>query len=175
MIKANINELFPLSVSLVDDLGEYYSNQTVTYNIRTIDDVELSPTVSGTLFESTVASGIYKTELSLPESGRFIAYATCSGFGTNIDEIVINEENIYDLVKEGRHYNIAVQDVIREAGTPTASQLTRNVNVDQTDYVVTYIKADYDSDWSTTTVSGVVYAWYKELTDRVPYKMGGPS
>ncbi len=68
MIEANKNELFPITVSLLDDtIAELVVNQTVTYDVRTIDDGLLSPPISGSLVESTVEGGIYKTELSIPD------------------------------------------------------------------------------------------------------------
>ena len=57
--------------------------------------------------------------------------------------------------------------------TANASQIARNVGLNKTDYIITKLKADTDSDWSGTTTSGIVYAHYRSITDGLPYKMGG--
>jgi hypothetical protein len=173
MIRVNENEQFPIVVQLVnEESGELASGETVYYDIRDMADNPLSPAVSGTLIESTVEPGIYKSTASIPDSGRYVIYATCSGFLANTEEIIVNPENIYELVKQNRHYNISVEDVIRTNATPTASQTIRNVPMNRTDYVITTIKRDSDPDWSSTTTSGIVYAWYRNITEDVPYKMG---
>lgn len=175
MIRVNTNEIFPVTVQLVDeDIGELASGKTVYYDLRYFDDTPLSPVVSGTMVESTATPGIYKTTTSIPNPGQYIFYATCSGFLPNIEEIIVNPENIYDLVKQNRHYNISVEDVIRENATPNASQAARNVPLGATDYVVTTIRKDGDANWAATTTSGVVYAHYRDLDDKVPFRMGGP-
>lgn len=174
MIEANKGSAFPITVSLVDDLrGELVSNQVVTYNVRTINDVVLSPTVTGTLLESTVEEGIYKTELSINGSGSYICYVTCSGFITSTENIVINEENIYEITKENRTYNTSVVDVKRTSVSGTVSQLNRKVDVGNTDYVVTVIKHDGDYGWNAPVASGVNFAWYESLETALPYMMSG--
>jgi len=42
-----------------------------------------------------------------------------------------------------------------------------------TDYIITKIKKDNQPDWTSTTTSGVVFAWYRDFDDKAPYKMGG--
>ena len=176
MIRVDVSESFPIIVSLVDESsGTLAGGQTVTYDIRDLSDNPLSPPISGTLTESTVASGVYRTYVSIPLSGSYICYASCPDYLTNTEEILVNTENMYDLVKQIRHYNIGVEDVLRSNVTPTASQTTRKVPFGKTDYVITNMKSDADTTWSGTTTSGVVYAWYSDITDLVPYKMGGPS
>jgi hypothetical protein len=177
MIRVDINEQFPITVALIDEsTGGMASGETVSYDVRSIPgEVALSPPVSGTLTESSVEEGVYKTNLSFSEAGKYLFYATCSGFTTNTEEIIVNEENIYELTKQNRHYNISVEDVIRENAIATASQTIRKVAVGNTDYIVNRIKVDSDSDWSGATTSGTIYAWYKDLSDSVPYKMGGPN
>jgi hypothetical protein len=175
MIRVNKNETFPLLVALLDEsTGQNVSGETVYYEVRDIYDNVLTPSVSGTLSESTVEPGIYKTALTLTQGGNFVAYATCSGFATSTEEIIVNEDNIYHLVRDTHHYNISVEDVPRLNATPTTSQIARNVPLNSTDYVITRIKGNEDLDWSGTTTSGVVYAHYRAVTDTVPYKMGGP-
>ena len=176
MLRADQNETFPIVAALIDDsTGEFVSGETVYYDVRNADDdSELSPVLLGTLIESTVKQGIYKTTLNIPDDGVYICYTSCSGFLTATEDLIINSENLYNLIKQDRHYNISVEDVIRTTIIPTASQTVRKVPHGKTDYVATRIKGDDDSDWSTTTASGVVFAWYKTVSDEVPYKMGGP-
>lgn len=177
MIRVDINENFTIAVTLIDETtGEAASGKNVSYDIRNQpDDSQLSPPVEGTLTESLVEPGIYTTVEVMDTAGNYLIYATCSGFISNTEELTVNEENIYDLAKQNRHYNTAVEDVIRENSTATASQTARNVAVGNTDYVLTHIKGNDESDWSGTVASGIVYAWYKNVDDSVPYKMGGPG
>ena len=178
MIRVNVSEQFPITVTLLDEeTGEAATGQTVYYDIRRQPgDVSLSPAIAGVLPESSVEAGIYTTVSSIPTAGTYIVYATCSGFISNTEEIIVNEENIYDIVKQSRHYNISVEDVLRTASTPTADQVVRKVPLGRTDYVITRIKRDEDIDWSGIhVVEGRVYAWYRNDTDLVPYKMGGIS
>ena len=176
MKRVDINETFPITVSLVDETTATMGiGETVYYDVRKQPgDVELSPAISGTLTESTVELGIYYTLVSIDEPGAYVVYATCSGFMVNSEEIIVNEENLYQLTKQNRHYNISVEDVIRENAIATASQTIRKVAVGNTDYIINKIKSDSDSDWSGSTVaSGTVYAWYKDESDSIPYKMSG--
>jgi len=176
MIEANKNELFPITVSLFDEIrGELVGQKQVIYDIRTIDDNHLTPSVTGTLSESSVEDGIYKTELSLPESGSYICYATCSGFITSTEEIMISNENIYEITKENRSYNTSVIDVprITVSGSGNSSQIARNVPVGKTDYIITKVKRDDDVDWTNPVSSGTSYAHYTSMADTLPYMMGG--
>lgn len=174
MIRVDISEQFPIAVALVDEsAGVLATGQTVYYDIRDMNGLSLVPPVSGVLVESAVESGIYSTTESLPDTGQYIIYATCSGFLTNTEDVIVNAENIYSLVKQNRHYNISVEDVLRINAVPTASQTARNVDMGDTDYITSVIKRDGDSDWSGDVVTGVVYAWYESLSISVPYKMGG--
>lgn len=175
MIRVDISENFPILVSLIDEnTGQLASGQTVYYDIRDINDDPLSPPLAGTLTESTVTPGIYRGEESIPDGGEYIIYATCSGFIANTEEVIVNPENIYELTKQNRSYNVSVEDVLRENTTPTASQIVRKVDLGNTDYILTIIKRDYDTTWSGTTTSGIVYAHYRNLSDSVPYLMGDP-
>jgi hypothetical protein len=174
MIRVDINEVFPIVVSLVDEETGYLAiGQNVNYDIRYTDDSPLAPAISGVLVESTIQPGIYKTLESIPTSGQYIVYATCSGFVSNTEEIIVNPENIYELTKQNRHYNISVEDVLRENPVPTSSQTIRKVPLGMTDYIITKIKKDNQPDWTSTTTSGIVYAWYRDFDDKAPYKMGG--
>lgn len=176
MLRTNIGEQFPIVVSLVDEaIGMLGVGKTVYYDIRDINDNFLSPTISGILPESSVEPGIYRTTESIPIAGRYIIYCTCSGFISNTEEVIVNEENIYDLAKQNRNYNISVEDVLRTNSTPTSSQILRKVPLGRTDYIINKIKGDSDVDWSTTTTSGVSFAWYRAITDALPYRMSGES
>ena len=136
-------------------------------------DVSLNPTVSGVLTESSESPGVYSTILTLSEAGNYTVYITCAGFTTNTEDIKINSEDINVLIKQLRHHNTLVQDVIRENATATASQTVRKVPVGGTDYIITKIKSEEDEDWSgQSVVEGRVYAWYRNVGDSVPYKMG---
>jgi len=176
MIRVDINETFPVVVSLIDEeTGQLATGQVVYYDIRYVDDSPLTPAVSGILTESSVQPGIYKTTVSIPTPGQYIIYATCSGFVSNTEELIVNPENLYELTKQNRHYNISVEDVVRENAVPTTSQTIRKVPLGMTDYIITRIKKDNQADWSSTTTSGIVYAWYKDWDSKAPYKMGGPE
>ena len=176
MIRINISETFPISVSLVNEItNSLDTGETVYYDIRDMSGSSLSPPLSGTLTESTVELGVYSTTESIDTAGQYIVYCTCSGFASSSEEILVNSENVYDLVKQTQNYNISVEDVPRTtaSGSETASQLARNVPLNQTDYIITWIKSDADSDWSNPTSSGITYAWYESNTDNLPYRMGG--
>jgi len=173
MIKVDKNEEFPVSVALFDECaGELSSGQTVYYDIRDANtDASLVPAINGTMVESTAEPGVYKVVESIPTAGEFLFYATCSGFVPNTEDIVVNEESLYDLTKA---HNVSVEDVPRTNATPTASQIVRNVGLNRTDYIIHRIKDDSDPDWTTATVSGVIYAHYRSTDDSLPYKMAGP-
>jgi len=178
MIRVDIGEQFPIVVSLIDEqTGQNASGQTVYYDIRDNNDDSLSPTLAGTLSESSVESGIYRKIIvgGISTSGIYTIYATCSGFTTNTEELIVNPENIYELTKQNRHYNISVEDVVRTNAVATASQIARNVPLNKTDYILTIIKEDDVVDWSSATVLGTTYAWYLTVDDEVPYKIGGPN
>lgn len=172
MIRTDIEKEFPVSVALFDECaGGLAAGETVYYDIRDAEtDALLSPPISGTMAESTAEPGIYKTVVSIPTGGEFIFYATCSGFMTNTEEIVVNEESLYDLTKA---HNVSVEDVPRTNATPNASQIARNVPMNKTDYIVHRIKRSSDPDWSASTVSGTIFAWYRSTDDDLPYLMGG--
>jgi len=178
MIRVNVNEEFSITVTLLDEeTNQPASGQDVYYDVREQPgDSALSPTLDGILTESTVEPGIYKEMVSISEAGTYVVYATCVGFLANTEDITVNEEDIYEVVKQSRHYNISVEDVLRTTSVPTADQVTRSVPENKTDYVITKIKRDQDADWSGAyVVEGIVYAWYKASTDNAPYRMGGPN
>jgi len=170
MIRTDTLEQFPILVQLVNEqTGELATGETVYYDIRNAsDDLPLVPPVSGTLTESTVEQGLYKNVDSISEPGQYIIYAICSGFITNSEELIVNSENIYDITKQ---YNTLVEDVPRTNVTPTTSQTARNVPLGETDFIINKIKKSSESDWSAATISGTVWAWYRNVTDVLPYKM----
>jgi hypothetical protein len=172
MIRADVGENFPISVALFDECaGELASGLTVYYEIKDANtDASLVPPISGTMVESTTEAGVYKVVESIPVGGEFLFYATCSGFMPNTEDIVVNPESLYDLTKA---LNVSVEDVPRTNATPTASQVVRNVPLGKTDYIVHRLKRTSDPDWTTTTASGIIYAWYRSTDDDLPYKMAG--
>lgn len=178
MIRANVNENFPITVSLVDYTeGIMGTGKEVYYDFRHAStDTPLTPTMSGLLPESSVEPGVYSKLFSIDTEGDYIVYTSCSGFMSGAEDVVITTDEhaeLSDLIKQNRHYNLSVEEVIRENAVATASQTTRKVALGNTDYIVNKIKLDSDNDWSGTTVSGLVYAWYKSESDDVPYLMGG--
>lgn len=175
MIRTNQGEQFPILVSLLDEsAGSLASGKTVYYDIRDMLDSPLSSPVSGILTESTVEPGIYRTTAIIDEAGTYVIYATCSGFLTNTEEIIVNQENIYDIAKQNRVYNTYVEDVPRTtvSGSATASQVLRNVPLNRTDYIITKIKEDTDATWDNPVSSGIAYAHYRSTADELPYRMG---
>jgi len=175
MIKVNISESFPITVALLDETtGSLSTGKTVTYDVRDTNDNQLSPPINGTLTESSVEPGIYKATISIPTAGMYICYASSSEFVANTEEIIV-ETDLHDLIKQERHYNLSVENVNRTNVSATASQTTRKVPLNLTDYVITKIKSDDASDWSNPVASGIVYAWYESTGSRVPYKMGEPN
>lgn len=172
MIRVDENEQFPIVVALIDETtGMPGTGQTVYYEIRGADDSFLSPPVSGTLPESAVEAGIYRTVESIDTAGEYVVYATCSGFVSSAEDLIVNSESVYDLTKG---HNISVEDVPRTNATPTASQTARNVPLNKTDYIIHRIKKDSDPDWTGTVTSGIIYAHYRSVSDDLPYMMGGP-
>ena len=173
MIRVDKGEFFPITVALWDEsTGINASGRTVYYDVRDDNDNVLTPPLNGALTESTTATGVYYTTLSIDDAGEYICYAYCTGFFSSSEEILVNPENIYELTKQNRHYNISVEEVVRTNPLPTASQNARHVGVNRTDYIITKIKGNSDSDWSSTTVSGIVYAHYNSMIDELPFKMG---
>lgn len=174
MIESNINESFPISVTLVDEnTSQLISGQTVSYDIRMINDLALTPPINGILSESVVESGIYKKALSIPSAGTYICYITCSGFFTNSEDIVINEESPVDVAKYNLPHNISVTEVVRANSVGTASQIARKVPLGNTDYIMTLVKRDTDSNWDNPVSSGNSYAYYNSIEENLPYMMGG--
>lgn len=176
MLRVNAGETFPITVALIDETtGSMASGEIVEYDVRYTDDSMLSPPVAGTMQESLVETGVYRTTVTINDPGAYIFYATASGFTSNTEEIIVNEENLYDLVKANKNYNISVEDVIRTTVSGTASQIARNVPLGRTDFIVTMIKSDDAVDWTSPVASGIVYAHYRSITDELPYKMEGEN
>ncbi len=172
MIRADTNEILPIVAALIDEgTGDFVSGESVFYDVRHAeDDSELLPTISGTLVESSVKSGIYRTTISIPNAGAYICYMSCSDFLTGTEDLIINPENIYELTKQNRNYNIFVEDVVRTTISGNYGQTVRKVPSGATDYILTKIKSDGSVDWSDpSTVSGSVWAWYGSTTDSLPY------
>ena len=175
MIRVSISESFTITVALLDETtGALSSGQTVSYDIRDSNDNSLSPPIAGTMTESSVEAGIYRVSTSIPTAGSYICYASSTGgFVSNTEEIIV-ETDLHELVKQERHYNLSVEDVVRTNATPNASQTARKVPLNKTDYVVTKIKADDATNWDSPVASGTVYAHYETDSSVVPYRMEGP-
>jgi hypothetical protein len=178
MIRANVGEQFPITVSLTDELnGGMGTGKTVYYDFREQpSDTPLTPTMSGTLPESSVEPGVYTKMFSIDTVGDYIVYTASAEFMSGAEDVLITadeHEELADLIRQNRNYNLSVEDVIRENAVANASQTARKVALGNTDYIVNVIKPDSDSDWSGSTVSGITYAWYKDESDDVPYKMAG--
>jgi len=174
MIRIDRGESFPITVALWDeDTGLNASGRTVYYDIRDTSDNPLVSPLNGVLPESTTEPGIYRISLTIDTEGEYICYATSIGFYSSTEEIIVNPESVYDLVKQNRNYNISVEDVLRTNSSATASQVARNVPLNSTDYIITIIKGNDDGDWSSTTTSGITYAHYRSITDDLPFKMAG--
>jgi hypothetical protein len=173
MIRVDRNEQFPITAMILDECsGEIVSSAVVHY---TVLDAGGSTTLSGVFSESDNNPGVYIANISLSDAGIYRTYATCSGYNVGTEDILVNPENIYELTKQNRHYNIGVEEVLRTNPIATASQTARNVPMNQTDYIINRVKLDTASDWSGPTVaSGIIYAHYRTITDSLPYKMDGP-
>jgi len=170
VIRTDIGESFVISVALWDEgSGENAPGQVVYYDLRDNNDNPLAPPVSGTLTESVITPGIYLKTLTIDTAGNYICYATASNFFSSSEEIIVNIESLYDLTKQ---HNVFVEDIPRTNVTPTASQIARNVPIGKTDFIINKIKKSSETDWSVTTTSGAVWAWYNNITDELPYKMG---
>lgn len=100
MISVIINESFAVTTALIDAAGNYVGNKQVNYDIRYLDDTTLTPPISGTFVESTIASGIYVADISIPVAGEYICYITSVGFPTVFEEIIVNSKDIATLVWE---------------------------------------------------------------------------
>lgn len=175
MHRVDKGEPFIVTVALWDEsTGKNASGQIVYYDVRDENDSPLTPAISGTLMESTVTSGIYITTLTIDIPGNYICYATASSFYSSSEEVIVNQESIYDITKQTQSYNISVEDVLRTTVSGNASQTARNVPLNKTDYLITWIKADDDVDWANPVTSGTIFAWYKNISDSLPYKMSGP-
>lgn len=98
MIRVVVNDTFPIAVSLEDSSGTMISGETVYFDIRRTDDTELSPPNSGILTESTVASGVYKSTVSINETGSFICYIKTDNYGTQTKDILVDPMPVADAV-----------------------------------------------------------------------------
>jgi len=169
VIKVDENEQFPIVVALIDETtGMPGTGQTVYYEIRGADDSFLTPPISGILPESAVEGGVYRTTATIADAGEYVIYATCSGFVTSAEDLLVIPETAY------KAHNVSVEDVPRTNAVATASQTARNVPMNKTDYIIHRIKLSTDPDWTGTVTSGIIYAHYRNISDDLPYLMGGP-
>jgi len=174
MIKANYDEDFTLTVAVVSEDGMVTGLTTVTFEIW--DDDENNLIDSGTMVESSKVLGIYiyTTHITKSEYDSYgtlyrVYFETPAGITDGAEDIMINDD-LYELVRENRHYNLSVENVlVLAAEIPNPNP--RNITDNTTNFVKTRIKAEGDANWDSADVH-YVYAWYKVLGDKIPYKMG---
>jgi hypothetical protein len=98
MIRVDISNIFPIAATVSDTNGNIISGEDVYFDIRYTDDTPLIPANIGIMHESTVASGIYKQDISIDIAGSFICYITCAGYPTTTKDIVVNQETVAEEV-----------------------------------------------------------------------------
>ena len=98
MIRVNIADVFPIASIVTDVSGQPAIGKNVYFDIRYTDDTVLSPPNNGVMVESTVASGIYKQDISINTAGSYICYITCTGFLTDTKDIIVNQETVAEAV-----------------------------------------------------------------------------
>jgi hypothetical protein len=174
MIKANYDEEFTLTASVIDEGVGMVSGLTVDYEIWTENEATLVD--SGTMWESATVSGIYLfttyiTEAEYNNYGTLyrVYYKTPSGYTDGADDIMIYDD-LYKLVEQNRHYNLAVENVLAYSADIVPAQNPRNLSDNVTNFVKTKIKAEKDANWDSAAVH-YVYAWYETAGDKIPYKM----
>lgn len=139
------------------------------------DGQEVSNQIDVDIIE--LSRGHYRSEFTPNETGTWyitIYHDFYFPWGKSDDVSIYDSDFdiITEAVKQNRNYNISVEDVVRENVTPDASQTLRNVPLNHTDYIITRIKEDSEATWSEATASGISYAWYRSIEDKLPYKMG---
>lgn len=173
MIKANYDEDFTLTVAVLSE-DDMATGLTVTYEIWTEDEATMID--SGTMAESSEVPGIYLYTTHVTQSeytthgSLYRAYfKTPSGYSDGGDDIMINDD-LYKLVRENRHYNLSVENVLTIGSEITATN-PRNLSTGVTNFVKTRIKAESQANWDSATPN-LVYAWYQTVGDQIPYLMG---
>ena len=174
MIKANYDEDFTLTVAVVSEDGMVTGLSNVTFEVWNDDEDYMAH--SGTMVESAKLGGIYIYTMHITKA-EYDSYGTLwrayfdapTGITDGAEDIMINDD-LYELVRENRHYNLSVENVLAlnaEIPNPNPRNITDNV----TNFVKTKIKAEGDANWDSADVH-YVYAWYKTTSDKIPYKMG---
>jgi len=163
MITVDVNELFYLTVVLVDSMS-MGTGEVVNY---TVEDSTNSVVSSGILDESNTYLGTYTKELSLPSYGDYIAYFYADSYPTGMEYIKVKEEALSELIKQNRQTNMSAENVFAQQDIPD-----RNVEAGKTDYVIIRIKRDDDVDWSNPVTERRMYAWYAQMGDEQPVYMG---
>ena len=180
MIKANYDEEFTLTVSVIDEGVGMVSGLSVSYEILTEDEATLVD--SGTMWESTTVSGVYLyttyiTETEYDANGTLyrVYYKTPSGYTDGADDIMIYDD-LYKLTEQNRHYNLSVENVLAYTADIVPAQNPRNLSDNVTNFVITKIKSEKSANWDSADIH-YVYAWYQTVGDKIPYKMGkrGPG
>ena len=174
MIKANYDEDFTLTVAVVSEDGMVTGLTTVTFEIW--DDDEANLIDSGTMVESAKVPGIYiyTTHITKSEYDSYgtlyrAYFETPAGITDGAEDIMINDD-LYELVRENRHYNLSVENVLAYTADIVPAKNPRKLSDNVTNFVKTKIKAEGDANWDSATVH-YVYAWYETVGDTIPYKM----
>ena len=160
MIKANYDEDFTLTVAVVSEDGMVSGLTNVTFEIWTEDEANLID--SGTMVESSKIAGIYIYTTHVTKA-EYDTYGTLyrayfdapAGYTDGAEDIMINDD-LYELVRENRHYNLSVENVLVLAAE-IASPNPRNLSDNVTNFVKTRIKAEGDANWDGADVH-YVYA-----------------
>jgi len=111
MIRVNKSDVFPIAATVTNTNGDIVSGKNVYFDIRYTNDTELSPPNKGMMVESTVASGIYKQDVSIDVAGSYICYVTCSGFSTTTKDIIVNQDTVAEEVWSDTLATALLEDV----------------------------------------------------------------
>jgi len=98
VIRIVASEVFPITSTILDEHNNSVSGELVYYDVRTLDDASLNPPKIGQLLESTVASGVYVTTLSIDTPGDYYCYVTCSGYAPVVAEIKVEEFSVAEQI-----------------------------------------------------------------------------
>lgn len=166
MIRVDTDEQFSLMAGVVDG-DAMAAGLTVNYDVR---DSSNTTVVSGVLQEDANYNGVYCRYISLTTPGNYRAFYETDGYPVGSEEVIVNVESLYKLIKQTRHNNISVENVMATVDVPS-----RKVQAGQTNYVIVRIKDDAASDWAAPVKVENVYAWYTTMGATQPFFMGANS